>query len=128
MPKYNDPEEAAQARAEKTSLNENMDDFQLFPKDTDGNLKYKGREVFNNMVKYRKLHISAESNGFVIPSKGLDIHLYQYSLSYIIPSESEVKINSVVKYAVVDGPTISCAKRKWDNWGVAMGNYDIINR
>ena len=34
----NDPEEAAYASAEKASLNENMDDFQLVPKDTDVNL------------------------------------------------------------------------------------------
>ena len=40
MPTNNDPEEAAQARAEKSSLNEKLDYFQLVPKDTAGNLKY----------------------------------------------------------------------------------------
>ena len=79
------------------------------------------------MVKYRKFHSSVESNGFFITSKRLDVHLYQYSFSFIQPSESEVRMNSVVKYSVGDLATRRCANRKLDNWGVAIGHSGIVN-
>ena len=36
-------------------------------------------------------------------------------------------MNSVVKDAVGDRATRMCAKRKLDNWGVAIGHFGIVN-
>ena len=88
------------ARAGVDDLNVGLDYFQPFPKDSNGNLKYTGEKLFENLCSNRnRMFATQAGNKEQQPPSYLDLHLYDDSLDAVTPSEADFNRGNVLSYA-----------------------------
>ena len=127
----NDNQVVADVRASIAKLDDGLDLYQLKPKDSIGNLKLSGLDLFDHMVKYRnRMAVTKTQDGKVVhvkPADGLNVEISYDALACIQPTESDLRMGAVIKDSIGVKAKRKCAKRKLTNLGTIVGHSGVVN-
>ena len=80
--------------AETMSIDVGLDQFQFIPRDTADKPKFSGLELFKHACQFRNTNVAAQTEEGkkvrLLPTKGLDVSLYDDSLECIQLTESKL--------------------------------------
>jgi len=129
------PQAVVDIYAEKKSVNDNLKQFMLMPKDKAGDPTLKGNALFDHMCIFRNLqHASAKGKGtdedamtVMCPITHLAVHLYPDSLKKIQPTANQLRRGAIIKDYVGNNAARKCARRKLNSYGDLVGHCGVVN-
>jgi hypothetical protein len=129
------PHAVLESNAAKLSLNSNLFQFMLIPKDAEGMPIIKGEELFHHMCRYQNMqHAAMKGQGSNVdkppplqPNPGLGLDLYDDSLKLIQPSAYDLRHGAILKDYIGNNAIRKNAKRKLNTFGYVVGHCGVVN-
>ena len=116
-----------EARAAAAKQSDGLDDFQLVPKDADGNVKLKGLDLLNHLCRVRNMRSAVNGMGRVEPSSSLHLEIQSDALAMIQPTSEELHHGAVMRDSFGDRAQRKCAQRKLNSIGAVVGTCTVVN-
>ena len=116
-----------EARAAAAKQSDGLDDFQLIPKDADGNAKLKGLDLLNHLCRVRNMRSAVDGTGRIEPSKSLNLEMQSDALKMIQPTLEEMRHGAVMRDSFGDRAQRKFAQRKLNSIGAIVGTCTVVN-
>ena len=116
-----------EARAAAAKQSDGLDDFQLIPKDADGNAKLKGLDLLNHLCRVRNMRSAVNGTGRVEPSSSLHLEIQSDALKMIQPTPEEMRHGAVMRDSFGDRAQRKCVQRKLNLIRAIVGTCTVVN-